>query len=146
MNTTVLFGQDALLIVQMRLWIPVATVAIDNATNAGLLAARIIGAGDRDVFEHRLQSYSDNLKSTSWRRDYPPRVASLQVREECRPYTLKHSFQLSFQAVQGADSGRCRAISTPSSCLRHRSALLTPADSDTSRLRSAQQPPDRGLQ
>ena len=62
-NTTVLSGQDALLsIVQMPAGIPVATVAIDNATNAGLLAARIIGAGDRDV-RARLQSYSDNLKA-----------------------------------------------------------------------------------
>ena len=63
MNTTVLSGQDALLsIVQMPAGIPVATVAIDNATNAGLLAARIIGAGDKDV-RARLQSYSDNLKA-----------------------------------------------------------------------------------
>ena len=62
-NTTVLSGQDALLsIVQMPAGIPVATVAIDNATNAGLLAARIIGAGDKDV-RARLQSYSDNLKA-----------------------------------------------------------------------------------
>ncbi len=62
-NTTVLSGQDALLsIVQMPAGIPVATVAIDNATNAGLLAARIIGAGDKDV-RVRLQSYSDNLKA-----------------------------------------------------------------------------------
>ena len=62
-NTTVLSGQDALLsIVQMPAGIPVATVAIDSATNAGLLAARIIGAGDKDV-RARLQSYSDNLKA-----------------------------------------------------------------------------------
>ena len=62
-NTTVLSGQDALLsIVQMPAGIPVATVAIDNATNAGLLAARIIGAGDKGV-RARLQSYSDNLKA-----------------------------------------------------------------------------------
>ena len=62
-NTTVLSGQDALLsIVQMPAGIPVATVAIDNATNAGLLAARIIGAGDKDV-RARLRSYSDNLKA-----------------------------------------------------------------------------------
>jgi phosphoribosylaminoimidazole carboxylase PurE protein len=38
-------GLDALLsIVQMPKGIPVATVAIDNAANAGLLAARILGA------------------------------------------------------------------------------------------------------
>ena len=46
-NATVLNGQDALLsIAQMPAGIPVATVAIDNATNAGLLAARILATAD----------------------------------------------------------------------------------------------------
>src|SRR3954454_3419077 len=40
-------GMDSLLsIVQMPAGIPVATVAIGNARNAGLLAVRILGAGD----------------------------------------------------------------------------------------------------
>ncbi|HET9094135.1 MAG TPA: 5-(carboxyamino)imidazole ribonucleotide mutase [Solirubrobacteraceae bacterium] len=40
-------GLDSLLsIVQMPKGIPVATVAIDGARNAGLLAARILGVGD----------------------------------------------------------------------------------------------------
>ena len=44
---TKLNGLDALLsIVQMPAGIPVATVAIDNARNAGLLAIRILGASD----------------------------------------------------------------------------------------------------
>ncbi len=39
-------GQDALLsIVQMPRGVPVATVAIGNAWNAGILAAQILGAG-----------------------------------------------------------------------------------------------------
>jgi 5-(carboxyamino)imidazole ribonucleotide mutase len=39
-------GQDALLsIVQMPKGVPVATVAIGNAFNAGILAAQILGAG-----------------------------------------------------------------------------------------------------
>ncbi len=42
-------GQDALLsIVQMPKGVPVATVAIDNSYNAGLLAARIIATGGSD--------------------------------------------------------------------------------------------------
>ncbi|MDA8261535.1 MAG: 5-(carboxyamino)imidazole ribonucleotide mutase [Actinomycetota bacterium] len=42
-----LSGLDSLLsIVQMPRGVPVATVAIDNATNAGYLAARILGLGD----------------------------------------------------------------------------------------------------
>jgi 5-(carboxyamino)imidazole ribonucleotide mutase len=42
--------------------IPVATVAIGTAgaTNAGLLAAQIIGAFDKDVYE-RLQKRRDDL-------------------------------------------------------------------------------------
>jgi phosphoribosylaminoimidazole carboxylase PurE protein len=51
-SATKLLGQDALLsIVQMPAGIPVATVAIDNAKNAGLLAAQIIGATDLTVRE-----------------------------------------------------------------------------------------------
>jgi 5-(carboxyamino)imidazole ribonucleotide mutase len=43
-------GMDSLLsIVQMPAGIPVATVGIDNAKNAGLLAARIIGSCDANV-------------------------------------------------------------------------------------------------
>ena len=43
-------GLDSLLsIVQMPRGIPVATVAIGNATNAGLLAAAILALGDSDL-------------------------------------------------------------------------------------------------
>jgi 5-(carboxyamino)imidazole ribonucleotide mutase len=43
-------GLDSLLsIVQMPAGIPVATVAIGNARNAGLLAVRILAAGDPDL-------------------------------------------------------------------------------------------------
>jgi 5-(carboxyamino)imidazole ribonucleotide mutase len=45
-------GMDSLLsIVQMPRGIPVATVGIDNARNAGLLAVRILGATDPKVRE-----------------------------------------------------------------------------------------------
>jgi len=51
-NATSLRGLDALLsIVQMPRGVPVATVAIDNAHNAGLLAARILGIKHRPVRE-----------------------------------------------------------------------------------------------
>ncbi|MDA0687093.1 MAG: 5-(carboxyamino)imidazole ribonucleotide mutase [Proteobacteria bacterium] len=54
---TALQGHDSLLsIVQMPKGIPVATVAIDNATNAGLLAAQIIGSSDLEVRE-KLQEF-----------------------------------------------------------------------------------------
>ena len=51
-NATSLQGLDALLsIVQMPRGIPVATVAINNAQNAGLLAAQILGVKHRAVRE-----------------------------------------------------------------------------------------------
>ncbi len=50
-------GLDSLLsIVQMPRGIPVATVAIGNATNAGLLAAAILALGDADLAD-RLAAY-----------------------------------------------------------------------------------------
>ncbi len=61
-SATCLEGNDALLsIVQMPAGVPVATVAIDNATNAGLLAAQIIGASDGKV-RARIRDYKDGLR------------------------------------------------------------------------------------
>ena len=55
-------GVDSLLsILQMPKGIPVATVAIQNAANAGLLAARIIGAAD-PAMRDKMQAYQDGLK------------------------------------------------------------------------------------
>ncbi|WP_127795162.1 5-(carboxyamino)imidazole ribonucleotide mutase [Agromyces sp. LHK192] len=54
-------GMDSLLsIVQMPAGIPVATVSIGGARNAGILAARIIGSGDADLTA-RLAGYADGL-------------------------------------------------------------------------------------
>jgi 5-(carboxyamino)imidazole ribonucleotide mutase len=55
-------GMDSLLsIVQMPAGIPVATVSIGGAKNAGILAARIIGAFDSKVSE-KVAAYSEDLK------------------------------------------------------------------------------------
>ncbi|MFT7246262.1 MAG: 5-(carboxyamino)imidazole ribonucleotide mutase [Candidatus Azotimanducaceae bacterium] len=60
-SATKLQGQDSLLsIVQMPAGIPVATVAIDNAKNAGILAAQIIGATDMSVRD-RVRQWRDQL-------------------------------------------------------------------------------------
>ncbi|MCC6830454.1 MAG: 5-(carboxyamino)imidazole ribonucleotide mutase [Thermoleophilia bacterium] len=49
-RTTALDGMDSLLsIVQMPRGVPVATVAIDNGRNAGLLAARILCVADPEL-------------------------------------------------------------------------------------------------
>lgn len=55
-------GLDSLLsIVQMPAGIPVATMAINGAANAGLLAARIIGSSEPAVTA-RLIEYADGLE------------------------------------------------------------------------------------
>lgn len=53
-------GMDSLLsIVQMPAGVPVATVAIGNARNAGLLAARILGVADDDLREAMVTFQAD---------------------------------------------------------------------------------------
>ncbi|MFE6734220.1 5-(carboxyamino)imidazole ribonucleotide mutase [Microbacterium sp. NPDC057650] len=56
-------GMDSLLsIVQMPAGIPVATVSIGGAKNAGLLAARILGTSD-DALADRVEEYARDLES-----------------------------------------------------------------------------------
>lgn len=56
-------GLDSLLsIVQMPAGIPVATVSINGAKNAGLLAARILGVADV-VLGDRVEGYAADLES-----------------------------------------------------------------------------------
>lgn len=59
---TLLNGNDALLsIVQMPAGVPVATVAINNATNAALLAVQILGTRDARLRE-AMSRYKDGLE------------------------------------------------------------------------------------
>lgn len=54
-------GMDSLLsIVQMPAGIPVATVSIGGAKNAGILAARILSTGDKNL-EQQLRDYGVSL-------------------------------------------------------------------------------------
>ena len=56
-------GMDALLsIAQMPKGIPVATVAIDNATNAGLLAARILSVENEKIRKKLIQFQKNQKK------------------------------------------------------------------------------------
>jgi len=56
-------GMDSLLsIVQMPGGVPVATVAINGAKNAGILAAQIIGAQDNSLRE-KITAYKLNMKA-----------------------------------------------------------------------------------
>jgi 5-(carboxyamino)imidazole ribonucleotide mutase len=61
-KTKTMDGLDSLLsIAQMPPGIPVATVAVNGAKNAGILAAQIVATADEAVTE-RLKAYQDSLK------------------------------------------------------------------------------------
>ncbi len=61
-KTSSLSGLDSLLsIVQMPGGVPVATVAINNAKNAGILAAQILGSSDAAI-RSRVQKYKDSMR------------------------------------------------------------------------------------
>ena len=67
-------GLDSLLsIVQMPTGVPVATVSIGGAANAGLLAVRILGVGDPRLAE-ALAAYREEIAAAS--RDADQRVTS----------------------------------------------------------------------
>lgn len=62
-RTSSLDGMDSLLsIVQMPGGVPVATVAINGAKNAGILAAQIIGASEGSL-RKKIAAYKNKLKS-----------------------------------------------------------------------------------
>jgi len=66
-------GMDSLLsIVQMPAGVPVATVSIGGARNAGLLAVRILASAD-DALRGRMESFQASLAETARAKD-----ASLQ--------------------------------------------------------------------
>ena len=55
-------GWDSILsILQMPGGVPVATVALDGAQNAGILAAQIIGSADNQIAD-KLELFKENLK------------------------------------------------------------------------------------
>jgi len=68
-GVTKLAGLDALLsIVQMPAGVPVATVAIDNARNAGLLAVRILATSDPELLA-RMERFQEAMAETVREKD-----------------------------------------------------------------------------
>lgn len=62
-------GMDSLLsIVQMPAGVPVATVSIGGAKNAGLLAARILSAGDPEL-QRKMIDYQQNMAEQVEQKD-----------------------------------------------------------------------------
>lgn len=70
-NTTSLNGMDSLLsIVQMPKGIPVATVAINNSTNAALLALSMLGSFDQEL-RIKMSDYKKNMAEVSRNKKLP---------------------------------------------------------------------------
>lgn len=68
-HTKTLSGVDSLYsIVQMPSGIPVATVAINGAKNAGILAASILAVGNEDI-KKKLADYKSSLKDAVVKKD-----------------------------------------------------------------------------
>ena len=62
-------GMDSLLsIVQMPAGVPVATVSIGGARNAGLLAVRILAASDANL-QRRMQQFQEDLRTLVAEKD-----------------------------------------------------------------------------
>jgi len=72
-------GWDSVLsILQMPSGVPVATVALDGARNAGILAAQIIGTSDKQVarrldkfkksLETKVETSAKSIESKGWRK------------------------------------------------------------------------------
>lgn len=73
-------GMDSLLsIVQMPAGVPVATVAVGNARNAGLLAVRILAATDPDL-RQRMVDFQAELRSAAHEKGKAVRDASSGAR------------------------------------------------------------------
>lgn len=69
-------GLDSLLsMVQMPAGVPVATVSIGNARNAGLLAVRILAAGDPDL-QDSMRKFQDSLEEAAIAKGAVVREAS----------------------------------------------------------------------
>ncbi|TAD82582.1 MAG: 5-(carboxyamino)imidazole ribonucleotide mutase [Bacteroidetes bacterium] len=74
-STNSIDGWDSVLsILQMPGGVPVATVALDGAKNAGLLAAQIIGAFD-EAIAHKMLVYKEKLET-----DVLQKVAALKAK------------------------------------------------------------------
>ena len=71
-------GLDSLLsIVQMPAGVPVATVSIGGARNAGLLAVRILGAADRELRD-KMVEFQEDLEAMVLEKDEALRRRLLQ--------------------------------------------------------------------
>lgn len=78
-KTTELGGVDSLYsIVQMPNGVPVATVAIGKAKNAGLLAIRMLGMNDESLQE-KLEVYHNSMAEMSMKKNQKPGTLNFRL-------------------------------------------------------------------
>ncbi|KAK5687726.1 hypothetical protein LTS10_001866 [Elasticomyces elasticus] len=78
-------GMDSVLsILNMPKGVPVATVSLNNSTNAALLAARILGAGDMAIGERVVQYIHDSEKTVQEKRRRMKEIGGDKYLEEMK--------------------------------------------------------------
>ena len=98
-------GLDSLLsIVQMPAGVPVATVAIGNARNAGLLAVRILAATDPEL-QQKMVDFQAELKTSAEEKGRTVRDAGVR-----RAQGRFLSRELAPERLVGLDVARCLAL------------------------------------
>lgn len=102
-------GMDSLLsIVQMPAGVPVATVSINGARNAGLLALRILGAGD-DAYAAQIRSdmqdFAVSLRQTAMDKGAALRAKVAERAQESEQLPVKKAVP----AVEGQQEARAYA-------------------------------------
>jgi 5-(carboxyamino)imidazole ribonucleotide mutase len=87
-------GMDSLLsIVQMPSGVPVATVAVGNARNAGLLAVRILAVADADL-RQRMLDFQADLRTTAQEKGKKVRSSARPVGRTFFRVRARHEQQL----------------------------------------------------
>lgn len=85
-------GWDSVLsILQMPAGIPVATVALNNALNAGLLAASILALSD-DALNERLTAYKKGLQTKVFQSASDLPLADFKFGRLCTATDMQHRF------------------------------------------------------
>ena len=109
-------GMDSLLsIVQMPAGVPVATVAVGNARNAGLLAVRILAATDADL-QQRMLDFQAELRATAQAKGKAVRGESAHNRSASSPAPARAApwcGHAGSSRPAGVAASRARASSAP---------------------------------
>ena len=107
-------GMDSLLsIVQMPAGVPVATVSIGNARNAGLLAARMLAIGD-EALTAKILSFQDELKASAHAKGAAVRNAQLGSAQTRLAHSILGQVSITIGTPAATVRSKAAMSSTPS--------------------------------